>query len=133
MFEGLNAYYGDLHSHCNVGYAHGSLADAYQNARLQLDFACITVHAHWHDMPQGDPRLDYLVDYHTQGFARTAAQWPQVQEMAAAQHHDGEFVTFLGFEWHSIRYGDHNVYFKGAEGDIIRAADMPEMRQRLRE
>lgn len=133
MYEGLNAYYGDLHSHCNVGYAHGSLADAYQNARLQLDFACITVHAHWHDMPQGDPRLDYLVDYHTQGFARAAAQWSYVKEMAATQHHDGEFVTFLGFEWHSNQYGDHNVYFKGAEGDIIRAADMPEMRQCLRD
>ena len=133
MYEGFRAYYGDLHSHCNVGYAHGSLDDAFQNARLQLDFACITVHAHWHDMPRDEPRLDYLVDYHTQGFARSAEQWPQVREMVAAQHKDGEFVTLLGFEWHSNRYGDHNVYFKGTEGEIIRAADMPEMRQRLRE
>jgi hypothetical protein len=131
MYEGLTAYYGDLHSHCNVGYAHGSLADAFHNARLQLDFTCITVHAHWPDMPRDDPRLDYLVAYHTRGFARTAEHWPRVREMVAAQHRDGEFVSFLGFEWHSNRYGDHNVYFKGAEGEIVRAGDMDDMRRAL--
>lgn len=130
-YAGLTAYHGDLHNHCNVGYAHGSLADAFQNARLQLDFNCVTVHAHWPDIPRGEPRLDYLVKYHEDGFARTAAQWPAVREMVAAQHVDGRFVTFLGFEWHSNYYGDHNVYFKGAEGEIIRAPDMETMRAAL--
>ncbi len=132
-FEDLNPYYGDLHNHCNVGYGHGSIEDAFHNARLQLDFACVTVHAHWHDIPDGETRLDDVVDYHKRGFAVTAEHWPHVKNMVASQHVDGEFVTFLGFEWHSRRYGDHNVYFNGAEGDIIRANNMEEMRARLRD
>ncbi len=132
-YENLDVYYGDLHNHCNIGYAHGSIEDAYRNARLQLDFVCVTVHAHWHDIPEGEPRLASLVDYHKKGFARTAEQWDRVKEMVAAHHRDDEFVTFLGFEWHSNRYGDHNVYFKGTEGAVIRASDMAEMRQRLRD
>ncbi len=132
-FKSLNAYYGDLHNHCNIGYAHGSIEDAFHNARLQLDFACVTVHAHWHDIPEGEPRLDDVVDYHKQGFVRTAEQWSHLQDIVAAQHADGEFVTFLGFEWHSRRYGDHNVYFKGAEGNIIRADTMEAMRTQLRD
>lgn len=133
MNNGLNVYYGDLHNHCNIGYAHGSLEDSFQNARLQLDFACVTVHAHWHDIPRGEPRLDYLVDYHEQGFARTADNWQYVKDMVARHNASGEFVAFLGFEWHSNRYGDHNVYFKDGEGDIIRAGDMEEMRACLRD
>jgi hypothetical protein len=30
-YENLQVYYGDLHSHCNVGYGHGSIEDAFQN------------------------------------------------------------------------------------------------------
>ncbi|MEO0563672.1 MAG: DUF3604 domain-containing protein, partial [Chloroflexota bacterium] len=131
-YDHLHVYYGDLHNHCNVGYAHGSLADAYHNARLQLDFLCVTVHGHWHDIPDSEARLSDLVDYHKKGFARAAAAWDQVKEMARLHHRDGAFVTFLGHEWHSNRYGDHNIYFKGVEGDIIRAADMEEMRATLR-
>jgi len=39
-------YYGDLHNHCGSSYGHGSLEDAYRNARLQLDFASVTPHAY---------------------------------------------------------------------------------------
>ena len=45
IYQDLDVYYGDLHSHCAVGYGHGGLNDAFQNARLQLDFAAVTVHA----------------------------------------------------------------------------------------
>ncbi len=41
----LTAFYGDLHNHCGISYEHGSLDDAYRNARLQLDFASVTPHA----------------------------------------------------------------------------------------
>ena len=94
---------------------------------------CVTVHAHWHDIPDDDPRLDDLVAYHKNGFIRTTEQWETVKQFVANQHQADEFVTFLGFEWHSNRYGDHNVYFKGAEGDIIRANDMEELRACLRQ
>lgn len=128
----LAPFFGDLHSHCAVGYGHGSLEDAFRNARLQLDFACVTVHAAWPDIPREDARLASVVDYHETGFARAAAAWPDVQRTVDANHAPGEFVSFLGFEWHSRAYGDHNVYFSGAEGEIIRGADLEDMRRALR-
>ncbi len=131
-YEGLNAYFGDIHNHCAVGYGHGSLEDAFTNAQLQLDFACVTPHAVWPDMPQGDARLSDVVAYHQMGFERTARLWSHVQDVVEAAHQDGRFVSLLGFEWHSLHYGDHNVYYKGARGEIIQAADLEDMRQHLR-
>jgi hypothetical protein len=131
-FENLQIFYGDMHNHCNVGYGHGSIADAFQNAMLQLDFVCVTPHAYWHDLPE-EPRLVAVANYHRKGFQRTACQWEHVQDMVREHHRTGKFVTLLGFEWHSCRYGDHNVYFKGDTGHIIRANDMPEMREALRQ
>jgi hypothetical protein len=133
LYRDMTAYYGDLHSHCNIGYAHGSIEEAFQNARLQLDFACVTVHAHWHDIPKDEDRLAYLVKYHEDGFKRTAEQWNHLKQVVAEQHEDNKFVTFLGFEWHSNTYGDHNIYFNGADGEIIRAMDMPELKSALRD
>jgi hypothetical protein len=131
-YEGLTAYYGDLHSHCALGYGHGSLHDAFQNARLQLDFAAVTVHAHWPDIPVGEGRLAALVAYHQQGFQKAEHAWTQVQQVVDDQHQPGRFVTFLAHEWHSNEYGDHNVYFNGSSGKILRAASLEEMRQALR-
>jgi hypothetical protein len=131
-YNQLNLYYGDLHNHCAVGYGHGGLDDSFHNARLQLDFAAVTVHAHWPDIPIGEPRLAGLVDYHRRGFMKSAEAWPYVQETVAANNEPGRFATFLAFEWHSRRFGDHNIYFNGDEGEIIRVADLDEMRQALR-
>ena len=132
-FEGFRPYYGDIHNHCAIGYGHGSIEEAFQNARLQLDFASVTVHAHWPDMPVDEERLAEVVAYHEHGFQRTHEQWEHVRAVVEANNQPGEFVAFLGFEWHSCEYGDHTVYFNGAEGDIIRASDLSEMRARLRE
>jgi hypothetical protein len=131
-YEGLQTYYGDLHNHCGISYGHGSVEDAYSNARTQLDFASVTPHAYWPDMPEGDDRLAAVVAYHRKGFRGAAELWSHLQEVTEAIHKDGEFVTFLSFEWHSIQHGDHNVYFKGAKGEIIRAANLEEMRSHLR-
>jgi hypothetical protein len=128
----LKLYYGDLHNHCAVGYGHGSLDDAFYNARLQLDFAAVTVHAHWPDIPVEEARLAALVDYHRRGFKKSSEAWPDVQETVATNNEPGRFITFLGFEWHSRHYGDHNIYFNGSDGEIIRAATLADMRQALR-
>lgn len=131
-FRNLNAYYGDIHNHCAVGYGHGSLQDALANARLQLDFACVTVHAHWADMPEASERLAPVVAYHEEGFERTAAAWPQVQAQVDAACESGRFITFLAHEWHSLAYGDHNVYYKQPPGEILRASNLPALRNELR-
>jgi hypothetical protein len=132
-YEGLGLFHGDIHNHCGISYGHGSAEDAYRNARLQLDFASVVAHAHWHDMPEDDPSLAGLVAYHREGFARAARLWPHLQELTAAVHEDGRFVSLLSFEWHSMRYGDHCMYYKGARGEIIRAPDLAALRQELRE
>jgi len=106
--------------------------EAYRNAQMQVDFASVTAHAHWPDMPVGVNHLAPVVAYHQRGFQRAAAGWEHLQEVTDGVHADGRFVTFLSFEWHSLRHGDHNVYFKGARGEIIRATNLEEMRSELR-
>lgn len=132
-FDGLNPFYGDIHNHCAVGYGHGSLADAYANAHLQLDFVAITPHAHWHDIPDRDERLAELVDYHNDGFERTRQAWDYVRDEAERHYEPGKFVPFLAYEWHSNTYGDHNVYYKEPVGEILRPDTLEGLREHVRE
>ena len=85
-------------------------------------------------MPQDDPRLGYLVDYHRQGFARARAAWSDYLLAATeAANQDGQFVTFPSFEWHSMRYGDHCIYFRDvATPEIFHVAHIEALRGRLR-
>lgn len=131
-YEGLQVYYGDLHSHCDVGYGHGTPEDAFANARLQLDFASVTAHAVWPDMPAPDGRLARTIDYHRRGFERAAARWPHLCAVTNEANDEGRFVTFLSFEWHSLQHGDHNVYYRDGQGDIIDAANLDGLRGALR-
>lgn len=132
-YTGLNVYYGDIHNHCNLSYGNGSLDEALHNARLQLDFASVALHGTWDDMPQDDPRLAYLVDYHRQGFARARAGWSDYLAATEAANQDGQFVTFPSFEWHSMRYGDHCIYFRDvATPEIFHVAHIEALRGRLR-
>ncbi|MFT4011484.1 MAG: hypothetical protein QM655_15725 [Nocardioidaceae bacterium] len=131
-YEGMHAYVGDIHNHCGISYGHGSIEDAYANAALQLDFASVTGHASWHDMPVGDPRLAEEETYHREGFERLAGCWPHVQEITDAANRPGEFVSLLSFEWHSMTYGDHCVYYRGSSGPILRAGSLEELRSQLR-
>jgi hypothetical protein len=132
-YEGLKAYFGDLHSHCDVGYGYGTPEDAYANARLQLDFASVTAHAAWPDMPASDDRLAATVEYHQRGFAQAAARWPHLRAVTNAANDDGRFVTFLSYEWHSLRYGDYNVYYRDGDGEIVHAADLEGLQAAMRE
>ncbi|WP_327087167.1 DUF3604 domain-containing protein [Nonomuraea sp. NBC_01738] len=131
-YTGLTPWMGDIHNHCGISYGHGTIEEAYANARLQLDFASVTGHAHWHDMPEGEPRLDDLRRYHEEGFARLAEAWDDVQRVTQDAHEDGRFVTFQSFEWHSMTYGDHCVYYDDAKGPILRSKDLPTLRADLR-
>ncbi len=133
-FNHLQLYYGDIHNHCNLSYGRGTLDEALDNARLQLDFASVTVHGHWADMPVDDPRLGYLVDYHQRGFQKASAAWQNYLEAMDAANCDGHFVTFPSFEWHSMQYGDHCVYFRDiASQEIFHVADIEELRAALRQ
>jgi len=132
-YEGLRILYGDLHSHCGeVGYGHGSLQDAMANARLQLDFASVTAHAHWPDMPPSRGFMAQVNAYHIEGFRRAAESWQTLEDISEAACEEGRFVAFPSFEWHSMRYGDHHVVFRSPGGHIVRADSLDEMRAELR-
>ncbi len=136
-YDGLTAYYGDLHNHCDISYGHGTLEAAFRNAREQLDFCSVTGHALWPDMPEPDPTIQYIVDFHEEGFARLRERWAAVQQTTEAFHRAGEFVTFLSFEMHGSADGDHTVVYPGAWGDLLAgppaAVDgLPDLQRRLR-
>lgn len=117
-------YWGDLHSHCAISYGYGSIERAFAAARNHLDFATVTGHATWHDMPTDHSRYGPIIDFHQEGFARLAHNWPAVQRAVEDNTVDGEFVALLSYEWHSSEFGDHNVYYPGSRGDIVEADDL---------
>ena len=132
-YENLNVYYGDIHNHCGISYGHGTLEDAFANARLQLDFCSVTGHGHWPDMPRDEERLEGIVEYHEKGFAKLRQGWERVKAVTEANNKDDEFVTFLSYEWHCMKSGDHTIIYNGSEGDIIPAASLSELKQALLE
>ena len=131
--QNFSVYYGDIHNHCNLSYGKGTLAEAFHNARLQLDFVSVTLHGYWDDLPQDDPNLDYLVEYHEIGFERAAQAWDGYKSATEAANETGKFITFPSFEWHSMQYGDHCAYFRdSAPSEIFRVAYVEELREKLR-
>lgn len=117
-------YWGDLHSHCAISYGTGSLERALRAAAGHLDFASVTGHASWPDMPTDRARYAEVIDYHREGFARFADHWREVQAITERHHAPGRFVPVLSSEWHSIAVGDHNVYLPGASGPIPQGDDL---------
>ena len=132
-YQNLNAFYGDLHNHCGISYGHGSLEDALRNAKEQLDFCSVTGHALWPDMPDPDPAVQYIIDFHIEGFDKLRRLWPKVQQTMSDFHQEGEFVTFLSFEMHSSADGDRAVIFNDAKGKLLQASGLPELEQKIRQ
>lgn len=122
-------YWGDLHSHCSVSYGEGTVEQALMRAKAQLDFCSITGHAFWPDMPTDRERYGAIIDYHTEGFATLARNWDDLLGKQAAASKDGEFIAFPSYEWHSLKYGDHNVYARGPELQLRDAPDLPSLRK----
>jgi len=126
-------YFGDLHSHCSVSYGGGTVAQALARARGQLDFCSITGHAFWPDMPEDRQRYGAIIDYHREGFARLARNWDALLAELAEAEEPGEFITFPSYEWHSLEYGDHNVYSREPDLPLRDAPDLPALQQQARE
>jgi hypothetical protein len=130
-----NLYWGDIHCHCGISYGRGSLEDAFDAAREQrLDFCAVVGHSSWHDTPRDEEHMnrikDYIV-YHDEGYERLARLWPDVKRLTRDVTEPGKFIPFLSFEWHSIKYGDHNVYYLDPEGEIVKADSIEELREKM--
>jgi len=132
-YENMNAYYGDIHTHCGISYGHGPLEDALKNAQQQLDFCSITGHAHWPDMPEPDEKIQYILDFHHEGFARLKAGWNTMMEILKEYDKTGQTVIFPGFEIHMNSDGDRTIFYKNIEGEIMYASDLADLHQRMNE
>ncbi len=99
-------FFGDLHNHNALGYGLGSLERSIDIAQTHLDFFAFTGHSSWHDMPamEGDRQHNW-----SKGFRKLEEAWPKVQQLAASANTPHEFVSYLGFEWHSSMFGDQCV------------------------
>ena len=127
----MSLYFGDIHNHCGISYGHGSLEDAYKNARLQLDFASVTGHSSWPDIPEGDTRLQSVVDYHHTGFRKLESSWQKYVDVTEEYNEPGKFITFFSYEWHSLQSGDHVTYFKRPVDSMLKPATIEKFRQKL--
>ena len=130
--NGQRLYWGDLHSHCSVSYGHGTAEQAIARARQQLDFCSITGHAFWPDMTPQTVRYPDIIDYHIQGFATLAKNWNELLRVERQGTDDGQFVALPSYEWHSLKYGDHNVYGPGPELPLENATDLSALRDVVR-
>lgn len=122
-------FWGDLHNHCSISYGHGTVEQAVLRARQQLDFCSITGHAFWPDMPTDRDNYGEIIDYHNVGFGRLARNWDKLLDSLHQANRPGEFVTFPSYEWHSLKYGDHNIYSPRSELPLRDAADLPTLRE----
>lgn len=125
--------FGDIHNHCGISYGHGSLEDALKNARERLDFVSVTGHAHWPDMPKPTEEIQYIIDFHNEGFAKLKDGWPAMMETLKQYDEGGHFTVFPGFEVHFCACGDRNIFYKDIAGDILYPADLEELNQQLHE
>jgi len=53
----------------------------------------------------------------------TDRQWEYFVNVTNDSHDPGRFVTLVGFEWTSGRWGHRNLYYPGWSGQILRAND----------
>ena len=101
--------FGDLHNHCNISYAHGSLERAIAFSKLSLDFVSITGHAGWPDMNTKDPSIKHIIDFHKVGFQKLKKNWNKILETIKKER---GIIIYPGYEVHSNKYGDQTIVFK---------------------
>lgn len=108
MSQSAEILFGDIHNHNALGYGIGSLERAIDIAQTHLDFFAFTGHSSWHDMvPMEGGRESHWL----KGFEKLKSGWGKVQELIADANRVPDFNAFLGFEWHSSRFGDQCVVF----------------------
>ena len=131
--DDMKCCYGDIHNHCGASYAHGSLQDALTNAQLQLDFASVTGHSSWPDIPERTKSLENVVDYHIAGFEKLETGWDDFVNTFERFSRPGRFVCFPSYEIHSLAEGDHTVYFKDSKRSMFKPPSIRDFQDIVRQ
>ncbi len=128
--NGHTLFFGDIHNHNALGYGLGSLERSIEIARTHLDFFAFTGHSSWHDIPKMEAgREQFWLD----GFDRLHRAWPEVQKLTADANQSGNFVSFLGFEWHSSQFGDQCIILPGDSHPLVTPQDIYGLRAYCRQ
>jgi hypothetical protein len=128
IYNSLTAIFTDLHTHCNMSYAHGSLEDALKNALMRLDAVSVTGHAHWPDMPKRDGKIDHIIDFHEKGFDKLKKGWADDIAIMKQFNKEDDFIVFPGFEIHSFGAGDYTIVSKIFDMEILYPGSIDELR-----
>lgn len=133
--DDFKVFWGDIHNHCNVTYGHGDLASAIAAAEQQLDFASVTPHALWPDIPgAGDPRLEWVIGYHTDAFKRLReGGYEKYRQAIEAANKPGKFLTFVSYECHSMEHGDHVALFHDFNVPLVECSSVPDLMDKLKD
>ncbi|MGM9736574.1 MAG: Tat pathway signal sequence [Candidatus Cryptobacteroides sp.] len=128
-------YWGDLHNHCNITYGHGDMRDAFEAAKGQLDFVSVTPHAMWPDINllNKEPRLKWVIGYHTDAFGRLRrGGYDKYSAMTKEYNKEGEFLTFIGYEAHSMIYGDHVALHKDLDAPLVNCSSIENWKEKFK-
>ncbi len=122
-----NLYWGDMHTNISPKRV-GMLRKILRAARKHLDFMAVTYYPFIWYTKNG---LKIESCGHR---ARFDEDWKTVQRIVAEENSPGEFVTFLGYEWHGDRrrYGDHNVYYLNDYSPLDSSETLPQLYENLR-
>ena len=127
-------FWGDIHNHCRISYGTGSLENALERAKQQLDFCSVVGHGlePASDKKRGeDQRYNEINKIHESGVEKLKKNWPTVKKYLKKCNEPDSFVTFLGYEWHSLKYGDHCVYYPENEGPLAGADSLRELQDHV--
>ena len=124
-------YWGDLHSHCAISYGEGSLENAIKRAAQQLDFCSITGHAFWPDIEMlSDDKKD-IKNYHLKGFIKLKKNWLKILKKLKLFEKKYNIQIFPSYEWHSLQYGDHNIYGNDFNLKLLSAKNLNDLKKKL--
>lgn len=132
---GEKVFWGDLHNHCNITYGHGDMRDAFEAAKEQLDFVSVTPHAMWPDIDMlgDDPRLGWVIGYHKDAFRRLrSGNYQKYLDMTREYNSDGKFLTFCGYEAHSMVYGDHVALHKELDAPLVECTSIEDWKEKFK-
>lgn len=120
-------YFGDLHVHTSLSDGRAEPSDAFAAGRAHLDFIALGDHAQFPDLPWVDDQTNRGLAGWPEAVPREKERWHDVQTLVRQHYVPGEFAPFLGYEWTSQRWGDHNVYYLRDDEPIRYAKSLHEL------
>lgn len=120
----MNTYFGDIHTHTLLSDGRQEPVETIMKAKSHLDFYAFSDHAQLPDTGTWGPDVFHGWRSIVEPMNR---RWPELQKLIKDNHEPGRFVTYLGYEWSSMQWGDHNVYYLKDDEPIRYARSLGEL------